>query len=65
MRIIYRISDTGYSKVKPDYTESRLGDIKHSLADISKAMDILWYSPKTSFEQGIKKTIAWHKDNKL
>jgi len=53
------------SKVKPDYTESRPGDIKHSLADISKAMDILGYSPKTSFEQGIKKTIAWHKDNKL
>ena len=53
------------SKVDPDYAEPRAGDIKHSLADISKARHILGYSPKTSFEQGIKKTIAWHKDNKL
>ncbi len=52
-------------KIKPDYTESRSGDIKHSLADISKAGRMLGYSPKTSFEQGVKKTIEWHKDNKL
>ena len=53
------------SKVSPDYAEPRAGDIKHSLADISKARYILGYSPKTSFEQGIKKTIEWYKNNKL
>ncbi len=53
------------SKVNPDYTEPKAGDIKHSLADISKAANMLGYSLKTSFEQGVKKTIAWHKGNKL
>jgi len=52
------------SKVSPDYAEPRSGDIKHSLADISEARHMLGYSPKTSFEQGIKKTIEWHKNNK-
>ena len=52
------------SKVSPDYAEPRSGDIKHSLADISEVRHILGYSPKTSFEQGIKKTIEWHKNNK-
>ena len=52
------------SKVNPDYAKSKAGDVKHSLADISKATNMLGYSLKTSFEQGIKKTIAWYKENK-
>ncbi|MEX1995448.1 MAG: NAD-dependent epimerase/dehydratase family protein [Candidatus Saccharimonadales bacterium] len=38
---------------------SRLGDIKHSYADISKANQILDYSPIVSFEDGLKRTIEW------
>ena len=38
----------------------RPGDIRHSHADISKAREILGYEPKINFEEGLKKTIAWH-----
>ncbi|MCK4400863.1 SDR family oxidoreductase [bacterium] len=62
--LIKLLKDLLSSKVNPDYTKPMAGDIKHSLADISKAMDILGYSPKTSFEQGIKSTIEWHKNDK-
>ncbi len=41
-----------------DYQPERAGDIKHSLADITKAKNLLGYRPAFTIEQGIKLTIA-------
>jgi len=41
----------------------RTGDIKHSLADISKARNFLGYHPDTSLSEGLKKTYEWYKQN--
>jgi len=49
--------------IEPKFTEERAGDIKHSLADISKAKELLGYEPKISFEAGLEKTIDWIKKN--
>lgn len=38
----------------------RIGDVKHSCADISKAKKWLGYLPKISFTEGLKKTIDWY-----
>ncbi|MCD6379882.1 SDR family oxidoreductase [bacterium] len=46
---------------EPKYSASRAGDVKHSLADISKAMKIIDYSIEVSFEEGLEKTIEWYK----
>jgi nucleoside-diphosphate-sugar epimerase len=43
---------------------SRLGDVKHSLADIAKAKELLGYEPQIKFEDGLEKTIAWFKSLK-
>jgi len=43
------------------HTHSRPGDIRHSLADISKARGLMGYQPKIDFEEGLKKTVAWFK----
>ena len=43
--------------ITPSYQEPRPGDIKHSLADISKARQI-GYTPRYSLEQGLKETIS-------
>jgi len=40
-----------------DYQPERAGDIKHSLADISKAKNMLGYKPEYTIEQGIGLTI--------
>lgn len=45
------------SKIK--YGESRIGDIKHSLADISKGVKYLNYHPKFKFSEGIDLTTLW------
>lgn len=37
----------------------RLGDIRHNFADISLAREVLGYTPKWSFEQGIAKFCEW------
>jgi len=43
------------------YEEPRYGDIKHSLADISKAKEKIKYKPKFNLEDGLKETIKWLK----
>ncbi|MGN6398616.1 MAG: SDR family oxidoreductase [Mucilaginibacter sp.] len=44
-------------KLEPVYRESRAGDVRHSLANIEKAGDILGYKPLIGFKEGIKTTI--------
>ena len=47
------------SEVKIEFGEMRVGDIKDSLADISKISKHLNYSPKVSVFEGLDKTIEW------
>ena len=51
---------TGYSG-KPAYVEPRSGDIRHSLADISRARELLGYVPQVDFREGICRTVEWYK----
>jgi len=50
-------SYTGQPRFGPD----RGGDIKHSLADISKAEALLGYKPKIDFEEGLRRTVEWYR----
>jgi dTDP-D-glucose 4,6-dehydratase len=43
-----------------EYLPEQPGDVAHTCANISKAMEMLGYSPKVSFEVGIEKTAAWY-----
>ena len=45
------------------HQEFRVGDITHSYADINKAKKILNYTPKYTFQEGLKKAIKWYKEN--
>ncbi|WXG45400.1 MAG: NAD-dependent epimerase/dehydratase family protein [Candidatus Atabeyarchaeum deiterrae] len=45
-------------KTEPVYEEPRLGEIKHSLAEISKARQILGYQPATILEKGLESLIG-------
>lgn len=42
------------------YRDFRAGDVRHSLADISKAKTLLGYSPQYSIEQGLDKASQWY-----
>jgi UDP-N-acetylglucosamine 4-epimerase len=48
---------------KPVYGPDRKGDIRDSLADISKATSLLRYEPRYSITQGLVKAYDWYRDN--
>lgn len=47
------------SSIRPLYREERKGDVRNSLADISKAKNILGYFPLVSLEEGLRRTVEW------
>jgi len=51
---------TGYAG-RPKYGPEREGDIKHSLADISKAESGLGFKPIVDFEEGLRRTVEWYR----
>jgi UDP-glucose 4-epimerase len=48
-------------EVNPTYLESRQGDVRHSLADIEAARNILGYEPTVTIDEGLKRTVEWYK----
>ena len=64
-RIIELINDFVSKKVKAEYAPLRAGDVKHSLADISRAKDLIGFEPVVPFGEGLGKAIGWYRDNLL
>jgi nucleoside-diphosphate-sugar epimerase len=59
--LAYLIREILGSTVEAQYDEAQPGDVKHSLADLSKARRLLGYEPRVLFREGIRKTVAWYK----
>ncbi|MGD9900798.1 MAG: SDR family oxidoreductase [Calditrichaceae bacterium] len=53
-----------HSNIEPVHGEPRLGDIKHSLADISLAKELIGYEERIDVMTGLKKTVDWFLQNK-
>ena len=51
---------TGF-KGEAKYGPARAGDVKHSLADLSLAEQHLGYRPKVNFEEGLRRTVDWYR----
>jgi UDP-N-acetylglucosamine/UDP-N-acetylgalactosamine 4-epimerase len=51
------------SSLTPVHGPERAGDVKHSLADITKAKNLLGYEPKVAMQEGLKRTFEWYKQN--
>src|SRR5689334_21665215 len=50
---------TGKQDVTAEYRDPRVGDVKHSLADITMARELLGYESKVDLREGLKRTIDW------
>jgi UDP-N-acetylglucosamine 4-epimerase len=55
------IKEIAGSDLAPIYGPERVGDVKHSLADISKAKSLLGYDPKVSIREGLKEAFEWYR----
>ncbi|MBA3972472.1 MAG: SDR family oxidoreductase [Bacteroidetes bacterium] len=62
-KLISVLKELTGSLVDPIYREDRPGDVRDSLADITKAQASLGYDPKIKIEEGLKYTLEWFKTN--
>jgi UDP-N-acetylglucosamine 4-epimerase len=46
--------------VQPTYRDFRAGDVRHSLADISKGKTLLGYVPSHRLAQGVAEAMPWY-----
>ncbi len=56
---------TGHHDVKADYRSARAGDVLHSLADITRARELLGFEPRVGLREGLQATIAWWKQSRF
>ena len=56
---------TGNRDVKAKYLEPRVGDVRHSLADITLAREVLGYRSRVDLREGLQRTIDWWKSSRF
>lgn len=59
MKLISLLEENLGVKAIKNFKGMQKGDVQRTWADISKARGILSYNPKTSLEEGIRRTISW------
>jgi UDP-N-acetylglucosamine/UDP-N-acetylgalactosamine 4-epimerase len=57
------IKSVAGSDLAPKYGPERAGDVRHSLADISKAKELIGYHPAVSVKQGLKMAFEWYRSH--
>ena len=60
-RMVGVFNDILGTSLEPIYEPPRAGDVKDSLADISRAKEVLGYEPLVYFEEGLERSIEWYK----
>jgi nucleoside-diphosphate-sugar epimerase len=58
--VVRIIGDIVGHAIPVTYAPGRVGDVKHSLADITAARSQLGYRGAITFEEGLKRTVAWY-----
>ena len=51
------------SNLPTRYEETRPGDVRHSLADISRAVETIGYRPLVGLAEGLRRTVEWYQEN--
>ena len=60
-KLVATLSEISGAQRQVDYAPMRDGDVRHSLADVSKAQRILGYVPEISLREGLERTLAWYR----
>jgi UDP-N-acetylglucosamine 4-epimerase len=56
------LAEIAGSTLRPEHGPTRAGDVRHSLADISKAKNYLEYFPNVSVRDGLEQVFHWYQD---
>jgi UDP-glucose 4-epimerase len=61
IELVEKINAILGKNVEPKFEPDRAGDVKHSLAGIEKAKELLGYEVRVDFEEGLRRTINYFK----
>jgi len=64
-QILGKLKSLMKSDIDADYLPARVGDIKHSLADVASAKEMIGYTPLVYFDEGLERAIHWYTENTL
>lgn len=53
------------TNLPPRYEAPRTGDVRHSLADITAARELLGYEPKVMLPEGLQRTVEWYRGQQV
>jgi len=63
LKRVLRAHDSSVPEEEPVYRDFRPGDVRHSVADISKAQRFLQFYPTQTIEQGLQLAMDWYRRN--
>ena len=61
--MLQKLAEITGNEIKVTYGPERTGDVKHSLASIEKAKNLLGYKPLVYFNDGLEKVVDWYREN--
>lgn len=59
LRLSEVLNDVMGLQLAPRFAAARLGEVRHSQADVSRTRDVLGWQPETAFAAGLERTAAW------
>lgn len=57
--LVKKLNNIVGTDIPPIYGPEKIGDVKYSLADITKAKKILGFEPEIDFDEGLRRTVEW------
>jgi nucleoside-diphosphate-sugar epimerase len=63
--VLQCLAEFSGQRLEPEYQVPRVGDVKHSLADIAKAERMLGYRPVIPFREGLKQTLEFFRQRRV
>ena len=60
--LAYMIGEIVGNPLEPKTKPARAGDVRHSLADVTRAADVLGYRPRVGLREGLEITVRWYQD---
>lgn len=60
-KVLQMLREITGNHVPAQHTVGRVGDIRHSCADVEKARQVLQFTPSISFREGLEKATAWYR----
>jgi UDP-N-acetylglucosamine 4-epimerase len=53
------------STLRPNHAPNRTGDVRDSLAELTRIIECIGYNPIVKIEEGIEKTVSWYVENEV